>query len=87
MTARYTIIKSAQYLFAFTTIVMSVLVCMLPTVAAAQDVETSAEYAIIMDSRSGKVLFEKNADELVPPASMSKIMTTIVMTGSTLRVT
>ena len=79
MTARYTIIKSAQYLFAYTTIVMSVLVCVLPTEVAAQDVETSAEYAIIMDSRSGKVLFEKNADELVAPASMSKIMTMLMV--------
>ena len=47
--------------------------------AAAQEFETIADYAIVMDSRSGKVLFEKNADELVPPASMSKIMTMIMV--------
>ena len=41
--------------------------------------ETRAEYAIILDSRSGKVLFEKKADELVPPASMSKIMTMLMV--------
>jgi D-alanyl-D-alanine carboxypeptidase (penicillin-binding protein 5/6) len=79
MTARYSINTSAQFLLAYVTIVMSVLVCVLPTEVAAQDVETSAEYAIIMDSRSGKVLFEKNADELVAPASMSKIMTMLMV--------
>lgn len=47
--------------------------------ALAQEFDTVAEYAIVMDSRSGKVLFEKNADELVPPASMSKIMTMLMV--------
>ena len=47
--------------------------------AVAQEFETIADYAIVMDSRSGKVLFEKNADELVPPASMSKVMTMIMV--------
>ena len=37
--------------------------------------ETAARAAIIMDSRTGAVLFDKNADEKIPPASMSKLMT------------
>lgn len=37
--------------------------------------ETLARAAILMDAESGAVLFEKNADERLPPASMSKIMT------------
>ena len=37
--------------------------------------ETLAKAAIILDNRTGAVLFEKNADERVPPASMSKLMT------------
>ena len=41
--------------------------------------ESSAKQAILMDSGSGKVLFEKNADELMHPASMSKIMTMIMV--------
>jgi serine-type D-Ala-D-Ala carboxypeptidase (penicillin-binding protein 5/6) len=41
--------------------------------------ETRAKQAILMDSGSGKVLFEKNADELMHPASMSKIMTMIMV--------
>ena len=38
--------------------------------------QISAPYAILIDADSGTVLFEKNADKLNPPASMSKLMTT-----------
>ena len=41
--------------------------------------QTSALYAILIDADSGTVLFEKNADKLNPPASMSKLMTTEVV--------
>jgi serine-type D-Ala-D-Ala carboxypeptidase (penicillin-binding protein 5/6) len=41
--------------------------------------ESKAPFAILMDSRSGKVYFEKNADALMAPASMSKIMTMIMV--------
>ena len=44
-------------------------------VLPAQAFETAAKAAIILDSRTGVVLFEKNADERMPPASMSKLMT------------
>src|SRR5947209_4178213 len=37
--------------------------------------QTSAPYAILIEADSGTVLFEKNADKLNPPASMSKLMT------------
>ena len=48
--------------------------------ARAQDAfETAAEFAILLDSRSGKVYFEKQADELMSPASMSKIMTMLMV--------
>jgi serine-type D-Ala-D-Ala carboxypeptidase (penicillin-binding protein 5/6) len=36
---------------------------------------SSAPTAILIDAESGTVLFERNADELVPPASLSKLMT------------
>lgn len=37
--------------------------------------DTAARQAIIVDFKSGAVLFEKNADELMHPSSMSKTMT------------
>jgi len=41
-----------------------------------EEFQISAPYAILIDADSGAVLFEKNADKLNPPASMSKLMTT-----------
>jgi D-alanyl-D-alanine carboxypeptidase (penicillin-binding protein 5/6) len=43
--------------------------------AQAQGFQTVAPTAILIDADSQTVLFEKNADELVAPASMAKIMT------------
>ena len=40
--------------------------------------ETAARAAILVDYRSGDVLFAKNPDEALPPASMSKLMTALV---------
>ncbi len=37
--------------------------------------ETKAEFAILIDADTNSVLFEKSADELMHPASMSKLMT------------
>jgi D-alanyl-D-alanine carboxypeptidase (penicillin-binding protein 5/6) len=40
---------------------------------------TKAKNAILIDARTGKSLYEKNADEPIHPASMSKIMTQIMV--------
>jgi D-alanyl-D-alanine carboxypeptidase (penicillin-binding protein 5/6) len=37
--------------------------------------ETKAREALVIDDGTGMVLYEKNADQPVPPASMSKLMT------------
>lgn len=41
--------------------------------------ELSAESAVIMEASGGQVLFEKNADEKKPPASVTKIMTLLLI--------
>ena len=41
--------------------------------------QTAAPHAILIDVDSGSVLFEKGADELIPPASLSKLMTAEVV--------
>ena len=43
--------------------------------ALAQTFETAARAAYVVDHATGTVLLEKNADEPIPPASMSKLMT------------
>ena len=43
--------------------------------ALAQTFETAARTAWIYDETTGTVLLEKNADQPIPPASMSKLMT------------
>ena len=48
-----------------------------PRPAAA--VDTEAQQFILMDAGTGMVLAEKNADELMHPASMSKIMTLYIV--------
>jgi serine-type D-Ala-D-Ala carboxypeptidase (penicillin-binding protein 5/6) len=50
-----------------------------PQEAQAQNFQTSAPTAILMDAGSHAVLFEKNADELTAPASMAKTMTAEVV--------
>ena len=40
---------------------------------------TKAKNAVLMDAASGAILFQQAADELVPPASMSKLMTLAVL--------
>jgi serine-type D-Ala-D-Ala carboxypeptidase (penicillin-binding protein 5/6) len=36
---------------------------------------TRARFAAVMDAETGALLYQRNADELMPPASMSKLMT------------
>ena len=42
-------------------------------------IETTAREAFIVDATTGRVLLDKNADDSMPPASMSKIMTTYLV--------
>jgi serine-type D-Ala-D-Ala carboxypeptidase (penicillin-binding protein 5/6) len=46
--------------------------------ATAPQFETPAKYAYLIDLSSGAVLYNKNADVRMPPASMAKMMTTEV---------
>ena len=44
----------------------------------AQELEISAESAILMDRESGRVLWEKDAHRALPMASVTKIMTALL---------
>lgn len=56
-------------------------VLLFATQGQAQNAEFTpkAKQAILMDAASGAVLYQFHADELVPPASMSKLMTLAVL--------
>jgi len=47
--------------------------------AAPAEMTTRAKQAVLIDANTGAVLFQHNADELAPPASMSKLMTLAVI--------
>lgn len=47
--------------------------------ASAQDFDTKAPFAVLMDYESGTILFHKAADDQLEPASMSKLMTLAVV--------
>jgi len=63
----------------FQTALLSVLAFHISVPVFAQGVETRAKYAIMMDYETGAILFEKDADQLMAPASMSKLMTIAVL--------
>lgn len=51
-------------------------------VKADDDLAPNAKSAILVEASTGKVLFEKNADEGLPPASMTKIMSMLLIMES-----
>src|SRR3546814_6724769 len=52
----------------------------LPSAAqAVVTIETQAEEAFLVDYETGAVLLDKNADRLMPPSSMSKLMTAYIV--------
>jgi D-alanyl-D-alanine carboxypeptidase (penicillin-binding protein 5/6) len=51
-------------------------------VKADDDLAPNAKSAILIEASTGKVLFEKNADEGLPPASMTKIMSMLLIMES-----
>lgn len=55
------------------------LIALLTLAAPAQAFDTNAETAWVYDMTTGTVLMEKNADQPIPPASMSKLMTTYML--------
>ncbi len=59
-----------------------VLGCAVVAFATAQP-QLHAGSAVVLDARNGRVLFELNADEPLPPASTTKILTALVVAAHT----
>ncbi len=49
------------------------------SLAHAQDFDSKAKFAVLMDYETGSILYNKNADERLEPASMAKLMTLAVV--------
>lgn len=49
------------------------------TFAADFSEEVNAKSAVLMDADTGKILFEYNADDALPPASVTKVMTLLLV--------
>lgn len=58
--------------------VCAALLVLVPGLVRAQAFQSAAPYALLLDSGSGAVLYEKAADELMVPASMAKLATALV---------
>ncbi|MGM9554631.1 MAG: D-alanyl-D-alanine carboxypeptidase family protein [Faecousia sp.] len=57
---------------------LALMLCVLPG-AKAEGVEIAAPSAILMDAATGTILFEKNAHERLAPASVTKVMTLLLV--------
>ena len=60
-------------------IYIAVFLLMLTPASNAAYIDTDAEVAVVIDGHTGKVLFSKDKDKKTYPASMTKIMTTLII--------
>ena len=58
---------------------LSLLMGLLPLTAKAADMEIEAKSALLMDVATGTVLYEQNAHERLSPASVTKVMTMLLI--------
>ena len=56
-----------------------ILILLVPFVVKAEEMIIEAPSAILMEYSTGKILYEKNVDEKMAPASMTKIMTILLI--------
>ena len=60
-------------------LVATMVVCCLPVGARAVEMDIPAKSAILMDGATGTVIYEQNAHEPLPPASVTKVMTMLLI--------
>lgn len=56
--------------------IFSLLITNVPVLA--EDIKIESESAVLIDAKTGEILFQKNKDEKLPPASITKIMTMLL---------
>ena len=60
-------------------LVIALVAVLLPVGARAAGPEVAAKSAVLMDMTTGQVLYEHNAHEMLPPASVTKVMTLLLI--------
>jgi D-alanyl-D-alanine carboxypeptidase (penicillin-binding protein 5/6) len=65
--------SAARSVWSAAVLAVAVVLCLAS--AAQAQFQSKARQAFLMDAETGSVLYQKSADELMPPASMSKLMT------------
>ena len=72
-----------NFLFASVTVLLTLVIVITPvcaiTPANSENFDVEAKSAVLMDFNTGTVLYEKNPDEPLPPASVTKIMTLLII--------
>lgn len=63
---------------AFVLLITILCLCTTSTFSATNDINTYSPACILMESKTGKIIYEKNAYEKMFPASTTKIMTAIL---------
>ncbi len=58
---------------------LCLLLTVLPLPAQATELDVAGKSAVLMDAATGTVLYEKNAHEQLPPASVTKVMTMLLI--------
>jgi D-alanyl-D-alanine carboxypeptidase (penicillin-binding protein 5/6) len=70
--------QSRQHVGLTLAVLLVALASMVATGTQAQQFQSQASHAVLLDSGTGAVLYEKAADELMVPASLAKIATALV---------
>lgn len=71
--------KALSFLLAFLLVALSVSILPFPSSAEKYSLNLDAKSAILMDAATGAVLYEQNADAALPPASVTKVMTLLLV--------
>lgn len=63
-------------------IIILLLILIIPVTVKAEELDLTAKSSILIEASTGEILSEKNSDEKLAPASMTKIMTMLLIMES-----
>lgn len=73
------VVNMKKLLSVFLSLCMMMSALTIPVFADAPQMELSAKSAVLMEASTGKILFEKASHDRLPPASVTKIMTMLLV--------